>query len=94
MPLHVFAIITAKPGAGAALKTGLQDLVSKVRTEEACLLYELFDSTEQPEKFIMNELWTDEAGLQAHNQMPHMKEFGELAKNWLAGPPELLKIER
>ncbi|QIP14033.1 antibiotic biosynthesis monooxygenase [Spirosoma aureum] len=94
MPLGVFAIITARPGAEAELRNGLYNLVVKVREEDACLLYELFESAEHPEKFIMHELWTDEAGLQAHDQMPHMKAFGEKATNWLAGPVELIKVEK
>ncbi|GAB3885280.1 putative quinol monooxygenase [Spirosoma agri] len=94
MPLSVFAIITAKPGSEAELRTSLSTLVAQVRQEDACLLYELFESTEHPEKFIMHELWTDAAGLQAHDQMPHMIEFGKKAKNWLAGPVELIKVEK
>jgi quinol monooxygenase YgiN len=92
MPLLVFATITARPGAEAHLKTGLLELVEQVRTEAACQLYELYLSTEHPERFIMHERWDDEAGLLAHSQMPHMKAFGERAKDWLAGPAELTKV--
>lgn len=94
MPLSVFAIIIARPGNETELRNGLYNLVAKVREEDACLLYELFESAEHPEKFIMHELWTDAEGLRAHDQMPHMKAFGELAKNWLAGPVELIKTEK
>ncbi len=91
MPLLVFATITARPGAESDLKSGLLELVTQVRTEPACQLYELYQSTEQPERFIMHERWDNEAGLQAHNQMPHMQAFGAKAKDWLAGPVELTK---
>ncbi len=91
MPLLVIAEITARPGAETELKAGLHELIEQVRQEEACLQYELFQSTEQPTKFIMHELWTDEAGLQAHNQMPHMSAFGAKAKDWLAAPVKLTK---
>ncbi len=92
MPLLVFATITARPGAEAVLKDGLLDLIPMVRDETACQQYELYESTEHPEKFIMHELWDDEAGLQAHTQMPHMKAFGAKAKDWLAGPVDLIKV--
>ncbi len=92
MPLLVFATITAKPGAGTTLKNALIDLVGEVKTEAACQQYELYESTEHPERFIMHEIWDDEAGLQAHSQMPHMKVFGAKAKDWLAGPAELTKV--
>jgi quinol monooxygenase YgiN len=92
MPLLVFATITAKSGSEADLKAGLLELVEHVRTEEACQLYELYESTEHPERFIMHELWDDEAGLEAHNKMPHMSAFGEKAKDWFAKPVELTKM--
>lgn len=92
MPLLVFATITARHGAEADLKNALRELVADVRTEAACQLYELYESTEHPERFIMHELWDDEAGLQAHSQMPHMTAFGAKAKEWLAKPAELTKV--
>jgi quinol monooxygenase YgiN len=92
MPLLVFATITAQAGAETNLKNALRELVLDVRTEPACQLYELYESTEHPERFIMHERWDDEAGLLAHTQMAHMKTFGEKAKDWLAGPPALTKV--
>ena len=92
MPLLVFATITAKTGAETNLKNALHKLVLAVRTEPACQLYELYESTEHPERFIMHERWDDEAGLLAHNQMAHMKTFGEKAKDWLAGPAVLTQV--
>lgn len=92
MPLLVFATITAQPGAGPELKAALLELVRDVRTEAACQLYELYESTEHPDQFIMHERWDDEAGLLAHTTMPHMKAFAEKAGGWLAGPAELTKV--
>ncbi|GAB2544864.1 putative quinol monooxygenase [Spirosoma aerophilum] len=92
MPLLVFATITARPGAGSHLKAALSELVQDVRTEAACQLYELYQSAEHPDRFIMHERWDDEAGLLAHSTMPHMKVFAEKAKDWLAGPAELTKV--
>ena len=92
MPLLVFATIKAKPGAETTLKNALIDLVGEVKTEAACQQYELYESTEHPERFIMHEIWDDEAGLLAHTQMPHMKAFGAKAKDWLAGPAELTRV--
>ncbi|WP_460975560.1 putative quinol monooxygenase [Spirosoma knui] len=92
MPLLVFATITAKPGTETAMREGLLELVEQVRTEDACQLYELYQSLEHPERFIMHERWDDQAGLDAHNQMPHMHAFGEKAKDWFAEPVELTKV--
>ncbi|MFD2937014.1 putative quinol monooxygenase [Spirosoma flavum] len=92
MPLLVFATLIARPGAETDLKNGLLNLIPDVRAEAACQRYELYESIEHPERFIMHELWDDEAGLLAHSQMPHMKTFGEKAKEWLAGPANLTRV--
>jgi quinol monooxygenase YgiN len=91
MPLTVFATIIAKPGSEEELRNGLYNLVMKVRDEDACLLYELYESFEHPTHFIMHEIWTDEAGLQAHDKMPHTVEFVEKSRPWLAAPVVLTK---
>lgn len=93
MSLLVIANITARPGCGDELKTALGELVTAVRTEPDCLLYELYQSTESPDRFIMHERWTNEAGLAAHNQMPHMAAFGQKAGTLLAGPAVLTKVQ-
>lgn len=93
MALLVFATITARPGAETDLRNGLLDIIPQVRAEAACQLYELYHSTEHPERFIMHERWDDEAGLRAHSEMPHMQAFGAKAKDWLAGRVVLTKIQ-
>ncbi|KAB7725961.1 antibiotic biosynthesis monooxygenase [Rudanella paleaurantiibacter] len=94
MSLLVFATITANPGQEEALKAAFHELIPLVRAEAACQLYELYHSTENPTRFIMHERWDDEAGLQAHSNMPHMKAFGEKARThgWLAKPAELIRV--
>jgi quinol monooxygenase YgiN len=93
MSLLVFAQITARPGAETDLKNAFAELIPQVRAEAACQLYELYHSTEHPERFIMHERWDDEAGLKAHSEMPHMQAFGKQARNWLAAPVVLTKIQ-
>ncbi|MEZ0483540.1 putative quinol monooxygenase [Fibrella aquatica] len=93
MSLLVFATITAKPGLGAELKTAFLDLIPQVRAELACQLYELYESTEKPDQFIMHERWDDEAGLAAHAAMPHMDAFKQQFGNLMAGPAQLTTVQ-
>jgi quinol monooxygenase YgiN len=95
MPLLVFATITAAPGKENALRQAFEELIPVVHTEPACQRYELYQSLEDPTRFIMHELWDDEAGLEAHSQMPHMNAFREKAgaEGWFGGPVELKKIQ-
>lgn len=92
MSLLVFATITARPGSGADLKTAFLDLVPQVRAEAACQLYELYESTEHPDQFIMHERWDDEAGLAAHAAMPHMNAFKQQFGHLMAGPAQLTTV--
>lgn len=93
MSLLLIANITAKPGCGPDLKPALLELVEAVRTEPACLLYELYESAESPDRFIMHERWPDQAGLDAHNQMPHMAAFQQKAGS-LLDDVTLTKVEQ
>lgn len=92
MSLLVFALITAKPAAGAALKTAFLELIPQVRAEAACRLYELYESTEHADQFIMHERWDDEAGLAAHANMPHMNAFKQQFGHLMAGPAQLTTV--
>jgi quinol monooxygenase YgiN len=94
MSLLVFATIRAKPGAGAALKKAFLDLIPQVRAEAACQLYELYESLEHPDQFIMHERWDDEAGLTAHANMPHMNAFKQQFGNLMAGPAQLTTVQK
>lgn len=93
MSLLVFATITAKPGSGPALKTAFLQLIPQVRAEAACQLYELYESTEHPDQFIMHERWGDEAGLAAHADMPHMNVFKQTFGGLMAGPAQLTTVQ-
>ena len=92
MSLLVFATITAKPGLGSDLKAAFHTLIPQVRAEAACQLYELYESTEQPDQFIMHERWNDEAGLAAHAAMPHMDAFKQQFGHLMAGPATLTTV--
>ncbi len=94
MSLLVFATITAKPGSGADLKTAFLSLIPQVRAEAACQLYELYESTEHPDQFIMHELWDDEAGLAAHANMPHMDAFKQNFGSLMAAPALLTTVHQ
>jgi quinol monooxygenase YgiN len=87
VPLQVVATITAKPGTEEIVRDALADLVSGARTEEGCLVYELFQSAADPTVFITVETWRGQEDLDAHLQMPHMKQAFAIAGEHLAGAP-------
>lgn len=76
MKIYLTAIVRSNKES-EALKAILQDMVIHSQKEEACLQYDLFQSTEDNDTFIFNEIWENQAGLDKHNEMPYIKNFGE-----------------
>ncbi|WP_421943003.1 putative quinol monooxygenase [Pedobacter sp.] len=77
MKVYLTAIVHANNGVSETLKSVLQDMVIHSQKEEACLQYDLFQSTENSETFIFNEIWVNQTGLDLHNEMPYIKDFNE-----------------
>ena len=63
---------------------------ASVHNEPGCLQFDVTQSTEDPTRFALYEVYTDAAAFEAHGQQPHTKAFFEKAKDMLAGrtPPK------
>lgn len=68
----------------------LQNMVLHTRQEEACELYSLHQGIEDKNLFTFYEIWKSKEGLDAHNQQPYIKAFGELAEEKLQERPVVL----
>lgn len=67
-----------KPGMGDQVAAALEQIAPIVRAEEpGCTLYQANRSTENPDMFLLYELYADEAALQAHRETPHFKAIIE-----------------
>ena len=75
MKVYLIAIVKAKPDQADVIKKVLQQMVIDSRKEEACLQYDLLQSSEDKNTFIFNEIWASQAGLDAHNEQPYLKAF-------------------
>lgn len=58
---------------------GLDDLVGHTVKEPGCILFEVRQDLETPQRFTLWECWTDDAALTAHFDAVHTHEY--LAKN-------------
>jgi autoinducer 2-degrading protein len=63
-----------------------RELRDASRTEPGVIQFDVARSKEHPERFVLWEVYTDEASLQAHTQTEHFKRFAvggvrPLAKN-------------
>ncbi|MDN7457821.1 putative quinol monooxygenase [Burkholderia cenocepacia] len=79
--LHIVAVLYAKAGHEARLRTRLAELVEPSRQEHGNLRYELLVDEADARRFVFVELW-ENAQVQAthHNESPHIAAFQ--ARDW------------
>jgi len=89
--IHVIAMLTAKPGQRAALLEEFRKIIPAVHAEQGCIEYgPAVDAEGSADRFgddtfVVIEKWESPEALKAHSVAPHMKAYGERAKDLLAG---------
>ena len=69
---------TAKAGKGDTVAEALTRMAPLVRAGEPdCLVYHANRSTDNPDFFLLYEIYRDQAALAAHRETPHFKEIIE-----------------
>ncbi len=90
--VHVFAVITTKPGKRAEVLALFDANVPAVLAEDGCIAYEAAVDCENaspiqtkfgPDTFIVIEKWSSIEALGAHARSEHMKEYGAKTKDML-----------
>ena len=94
MKIYLTAILKAKPGKVSILKSILQQMVIASRKEEDCLQYDLFQSNEDENVFIFNEIWANQKGLDHHNDQPHLVNFQKASDSILNEPVIIYKSQK
>jgi len=94
MIVYLTAVIKSKPGQSELLKSLLFELVSHSVKENACLQYELHQSSDDENVFVFHEEWSSEEGLALHNSQPHLKQFIEKSSEILNGSIEIFKTNK
>ena len=92
-PVHVVAVITARPGKRAELLAAFKANVANVHAEEGCLEYVATVDTPDGHKiqtrfgddtFVVVEKWASLAHLKAHGAAPHMAAYAAETKDLIA----------
>ena len=92
--IHVFAIITAKPGLRAQVLEAFNANRPAVLAEQGCLEYQAaIDAAGMPQSrgslgddtFAVIERWESTDALKAHAASPHMAAYGAKTKEMVAG---------
>lgn len=86
--ISITAIIKSKKENTAVVKEMVHNLVMNTRKEAACIRYDLH-YTENV--FIIWEEWTDQAGLDIHNEQSYLINFITNSETLLASPIQVYK---
>ena len=87
MPIKVIAFVSVKPGQEDAFEAAAAQAVAGSRAEAGVLHYDLWRETDGERRYVFNELYTDEAAIEAHRGSDHYKAFGMAARDLAAGRP-------
>ncbi len=74
-PVKITAILTAKPGRTEELKALLFSLVAPARAEPGNLRWDIWQDQAGPGRFLLDELYVDNAAVAAHRDTPHFKAY-------------------
>lgn len=92
--LVITAIVKAKSEYRKDVLDLLLDMVEKTRLEEACLQYDLHQDLSDASTFVFYEVWSDQAGLDQHNQQPYIQLFGSIINTHLRESPQLFITQK
>ncbi len=92
-PVHVVAVVTAKPGRRAELLDAFKANVPNVHAEEGCIEYVATVDAEGAgdvqtrfggDTFVVVEKWASLVALKAHAAAPHMAAYAARTKDLIA----------
>ena len=87
MAMRLVIPMEAAPGMRDELITTFRTLAPEVRQEDGCQGYELYQSTERADHFVLLERWSDQDALSVHGQ--RLRERGLDLASLRAGPSEV-----
>lgn len=86
--ISITAIIKSKQENIGQVRNMIHHLVTETRKEAACVRYDLH-TTENV--FIIWEEWTDQPGLDIHNNQSYLLDFVKQTEELLASPIQVYK---
>ncbi|MGB6325687.1 MAG: putative quinol monooxygenase [Methylocella sp.] len=73
--IKIMATLTARPGKAAALRALLEGMIAPSRAETGNLRYDLWVDRAAPDRLVLDELYTDQAAVDAHRATPHFQHY-------------------
>ncbi len=83
------AVFYIKEDQRAAFMAAVEPLLVSARVEAGCHGYHLYESLEEPNRFVMVEKWADQAAIDAHNQTAELQHLFNKMPEFAAKPTEI-----
>jgi len=74
-PVKIVAILAARPGQADALQALLAGMVAPSRAEPGNLRWDIWRDQADATRFVLDELYVDNAAVAAHRQTPHFQDY-------------------
>jgi quinol monooxygenase YgiN len=87
--IYVVATLTVKPDMRAEMIAGAKACIAETRKEAGNIAYDMHESVTDPSKMVFVEQWDNAEALEPHRKTDHMRAFGRIAAQCLAGPPKI-----
>ena len=86
------AFFRARAGQTQALGSALRALVDPTRAEAECLNYDLHQSIDDGDVWLVYENWRSTEGSEAHMRAPHVQAFLKVAPDLIADDIDLRRF--
>ena len=73
--VKIVAILTARPGRREALRALLDGMLDPARAEPGNLRFDLWLDRANPDRFVLDELYADDAAIAAHRETAHFQAY-------------------
>jgi quinol monooxygenase YgiN len=73
--IKVVAVLDAKPGRAAELRSLLDHMLTSSRAESGNLRYDLWQDIDEPDRFLLDELYLDDDALLAHRSSAYFSDY-------------------
>jgi quinol monooxygenase YgiN len=73
--VKIVAMLTARAGMAEALSALLDGMLAPSRAEAGNLRYDLWRDQADPNRFVLDELYADNAAVAAHRASPHFQGY-------------------
>lgn len=91
MSVKVVAFVSVKPGQEDAFVEAARVCVAASRAEAGVLHYDLWREADGERRYVFNELYVDDAAVDAHMASDHFRAFGSAARDLAAARPTIIK---